>query len=104
MHIVVLVTAPKEPEARKIANYLVTKKLAACVNIMPKIESFFWWEGKIDKAKEFLLVIKTKKQLFNKLVKAVKSKHSYSVPEIIALPIIAGNKDYLEWISESILL
>lgn len=101
MYIVVLVTAPKASEARKIANFLLTKKLAACVNIMPKIESFFWWEGKIDNAKELLLVIKTKKQLLNKLIKAVKSKHSYSVPEIIALPIVTGNKDYLEWINES---
>jgi periplasmic divalent cation tolerance protein len=101
MHIVVLVTVPTVSHAKKITNFLLKEKLVACVNIIPKVESFFWWEGKIDNAKELLLVIKTKKQLLNKLIKAVKSKHPYSVPEIIALPIIAGNKDYLEWINDS---
>jgi periplasmic divalent cation tolerance protein len=77
-------------------------KLAACVNIIDNIKSIFWWQGKIDKAKEVLLIIKTKKKLIDKLIKKVKSLHSYAVPEIIALPIIAGNKKYLEWIDESV--
>lgn len=101
MYIVVLITIPSGNQAEKLANFLLSKKLAACINIVPKVESFFWWQAKIDKAKESLLVIKTKKQLFNKLVKAVKSKHPYSVPEIIALPIVSGNKDYLDWIDDS---
>lgn len=101
MYIVVLVTVPNRLQAKKITNFLLKKKLAACVNILDKVESFFWWEGKIDKAKESLLVIKTKKSLINKLIKAVKSKHAYSVPEIIVLPVTSGNKDYLKWISET---
>ncbi len=100
-HIVVLVTAGSKEEARKIASGLLEEKLAACVNIIEGVESRFWWQGKIDSAKEALLVIKTKKELFNKLAKKVKSLHSYSVPEIISLPIIAGNKEYLNWINDS---
>jgi periplasmic divalent cation tolerance protein len=101
MYIVVLVTVPSARTAKKIAKFLLSNKLAACVNIIPKIESLFWWQGKIDKAKEVLLMAKTQKKLFAKLVKAVKSKHPYEVPEIIALPIISGNRKYLDWIDES---
>ena len=101
MYIVVLVTVPNMVQAKKITNFLLKKRLVACVNVISKAESFFWWQGKIDKAKELLLIIKTKRKLFNSLIKAVKSKHAYSVPEIIALPILSGNKDYLGWIDES---
>ncbi|MDD5006222.1 MAG: divalent-cation tolerance protein CutA [Candidatus Omnitrophica bacterium] len=97
----VLVTIPRVFKAKKLIDFLLSKKLAACINIIPKVDSFFWWQGKIDKAKESLLVIKTKKSLFDKLVKAIKSKHPYDVPEIIAIDIVSGNKDYLEWINES---
>ncbi|MDO8747602.1 MAG: divalent-cation tolerance protein CutA [Candidatus Omnitrophota bacterium] len=100
-YIVVFITASSKEEARKIARGLLEEKLAACVNILPGLESHFWWQGKIDSAKEALLVIKTKKELFNKLAKKVKSLHSYSVPEIIALPIVAGNTEYLNWINDS---
>lgn len=99
--IVVLVTVPTVGVAKKIARLLLTQKLAACVNIMPAAASYFWWENKIDRATERLLVMKTKRTLFSQLVKAVQSKHPYAVPEIIALPIIAGNKAYLDWINES---
>lgn len=101
MYIVVLVTVPTKAKAKEIANFVILQKLAACINIIPKIESLFWWQAKVDSAKELLLVIKTKKKLFSKLAKAVKSKHPYKVPEIIALPIVAGNKPYLDWIDES---
>ena len=101
MYIVVFITASSKKEARKIARGLLEEKLVACVNIIDEVESHFWWQGKIDSAKEALLVIKTKKELFNKLAKKVKSLHSYSVPEIISLPIISGNKDYLKWINDS---
>ena len=100
MYIVVFVTASGKKEAKKISQALLKSRLCACVNIIDGVESFFWWQGKIDQAKETLLVIKTKRELFNQLKKKVKSAHSYAVPEIIALPIIAGNKKYLEWISE----
>ena len=100
MFIVVLVTASSKEEANKIAQGLLQDKLAACVNILAGLESRFWWQGKIDSAQEVLLVIKTRKTLFNKLAKKVKSLHSYTVPEIIALPIISGNKTYLDWIND----
>lgn len=100
MHIVVLVTASSKKEADKIAQGLLEEKLAACVNIVEGLESRFWWQGKIDSAKELLLIIKTRKTLFNKLAKKVRSLHSYTVPEIIAIPIISGSKAYLDWIND----
>lgn len=100
MYIVVLVTASSKEEANKITQGLLEEKLAACVNILLGLESRFWWQGKIDSATEVLLVIKTRKTLFNKLAKKVKGLHSYTVPEIIALPIISGNKAYLDWIND----
>ena len=102
MFIVTFVTASSKKEARHIARELIKHKLAACVNIIEEIESIFWWQSKVDKAKETLLIIKTKKSKLNSLIKKVKALHSYEVPEIIALPIVAGNKEYLEWINESI--
>jgi periplasmic divalent cation tolerance protein len=100
--IMVFVTTPGIAEARKIAKTLIHKKIAACVNIARGIESLFFWEGKVNNEKETLLIIKTKKSKFNLLVKTVKSLHSYSVPEIIAFPIILADKKYLRWINESL--
>ena len=102
MNIVIFITAKDKDEAEKIAAHLVGEKLAACVNIVPGVSSVFWWEKKIDQAQEVLLIAKSKKILFKKIITAVKKVHSYSVPEIIALPIIDGNKDYLKWISDSV--
>ncbi|MCX5702078.1 MAG: divalent-cation tolerance protein CutA [Candidatus Omnitrophica bacterium] len=101
MYIVVFSTVPNKKEAELIAQGLIKDKLAACVNIIENVYSLFWWQGKIDSAKEVLLVIKTRKALAAKLTKKIKSLHSYEVPEIIALPIVSGNKEYLEWINES---
>lgn len=101
-HIVVLVTAKDTEEAQKISRKLLEGKLAACVNIVKGVRSLFWWQGKVDQADEALLVIKTQQERFPEIVSAVKSAHSYDVPEIIALPIIDGNKDYLTWIDESV--
>jgi len=101
MHIVIFITCANKKEAGRIATALVKSRLVACVNVLGNIESIFWWQGKVDKAKETLLIIKTKKPLLGKLIKKVKSLHSYTVPEIIALPIIAGSKEYLKWINES---
>lgn len=100
MKIVVFITAANKKEAKRIAKGLIKEKLAACVNIVGGIESLFWWQTKIDKAGEVLLIVKTKKQLLNRLIRLVKSLHSYTVPEIIALPIIGGNSDYLNWIDD----
>ncbi len=101
MNVVVFVTAANKKEAQKIASGLIREKLAACVNIVDSIHSLFRWQGKVDSAKEALLIIKTRRALVDKLIRRVKSSHSYDVPEIIALPVICGDKKYLEWIDES---
>ena len=102
MYLIVFITTINIEEANKIAEKLVQEKLIACANIIAGIKSIFWWEGKVDRADEVLLILKTKKSVLSKLIKAVKSAHSYSCPEVIALPIVGGNKDYLKWIDDSI--
>jgi periplasmic divalent cation tolerance protein len=99
---VVLVTAKDSAEAQKIANALLEKKLIACANLISGVQSLFWWEGKIDQAQEVLLVLKTKVSQVSEITKNVKALHSYDVPEVIALPIVAGNEDYLKWIKDSV--
>ncbi len=96
--IVILVTASSEGEAKKIARSLVEKRLAACVNIIKDVQSVFRWKGKILDEKELLLIIKTRKKLYKNVEEEIKTLHAYEVPEIIALPIISGSKDYLYWI------
>jgi periplasmic divalent cation tolerance protein len=98
--VVIFVTTSSEQEARKLAEQLLTKRKAACVNIVPKVASSFWWQGKLDSAQESLLIIKTRASLLQEVMDLVKAAHSYSVPEIIALPIIGGNQDYLNWIDD----
>jgi periplasmic divalent cation tolerance protein len=102
MYIVVFVTASSSKEAQTIADKLVRARLIACANIVDNIKSIFRWEGKPDSAKEVLLIMKSKKSCLPKIIKMVKSLHSYDVPEIIALPIISGDKKYLRWLDESV--
>jgi periplasmic divalent cation tolerance protein len=102
MHIIVFVTAGSKKEAGKIAACLIKEKLAACVNIVDKLDSLFLWEGKAQRAKEALLIIKTRKEKFSRLVKLVKSRHSYTLPEIIAIPVLSGDKPYLRWIDAAL--
>lgn len=99
--IVVLVTVPNEDEAARIAQALVKEKLAACANIITNIRSIYRWEGKIEDAPEVLMVVKTQTRCFNALSAKVRELHSYTVPEIIALPITDGSEDYLTWLRES---
>ena len=96
--IVIFITTGTEEEAHKIAELLLSKRKAACVNIVPRVDSSFWWQDKLDSARESLLIIKTRASLLQQVIALVKEVHSYSVPEIIALPIIGGNQDYLKWI------
>ncbi len=101
--IVVLVTCWSRKEARKIARTLVERRLAACVNeIGIPVASTYRWKGRIESAKEFLLVIKTSRKRFAALRGAVRELHSYEVPEIIALPIVVGSDAYLKWIGDSV--
>ncbi|MFH1898498.1 MAG: divalent-cation tolerance protein CutA [Candidatus Desantisbacteria bacterium] len=99
--VVVLITAP-QAEAKELARILVGEKLAACANIIDTISSIYWWEGKIQDDKESLLILKTRNDLVDTLIARTRQIHSYAVPEIIALPIIRGNQDYLNWIDESV--
>ena len=98
---VILVTCGSEEEALSIARTLVEERLAACVNLVSPVRSIYRWEGKIWDEKEWLLIIKTQKQRFEELERKVKSLHSYSVPEIIGLPIIEGSSSYLYWLKET---
>ncbi len=100
---IVLVTCGTLKEARRIARTVVSKRLAACVNIsLSPVESFYTWKGKLEKAREYLLVMKTTAKRLAELEEEVKRLHSYDVPEFIAVPIVAGSGDYLGWLQESV--
>jgi len=99
--IVVIVTAPSEDLAVTIARALVETRLAACANIIKSIRSIYTWRGKTEDDTEVLMIVKTRRELFDLLKSKVKELHSYEVPEIIALPIIAGSDDYLKWLRAS---
>ena len=100
--IVVFVTTSTEEEAYGIAELLLSERKAACINIVPKVDSLFWWQGKLDSAQESLLIIKTRASLLPEIITMVKEVHSYEVPEIIAIPIIGGSEDYLNWIDSEV--
>ncbi len=99
-YIVVLITASKEEEAAKIAKDIVTSRLAACVNIVRGIRSIYRWQEKIEDEGEVLMIVKARRNLFGELKERVKELHSYTVPEIIALPIIEGSEEYLKWLGD----
>jgi len=96
--IIIFVTAANQQEAEQIAQYLVEKKLIACGNIVSPIFSIFHWEGKFCKENEVLLMLKTRRTYFDIVQQQVKKLHSYDTPEIIALPVIDGSDDYLNWV------
>ena len=98
--LVVLITAPTEEDAAAMANALVEGRLAACVNIIRQIRSIYRWQGKIEDDQEVLMIAKTRKECFAELVNKVKELHTYSVPEIIALPVMDGFEGYLGWLKE----
>jgi periplasmic divalent cation tolerance protein len=98
--IIILVTTASKAEAEKIAQALLQEHLIACANIVGPVSSHFIWEGKIDCAEEFLMVMKSKKELFDRVVERVKGLHSYEVAEVLALPVVAGSEKYLGWMDE----
>ncbi|MBI5814100.1 MAG: divalent-cation tolerance protein CutA [Nitrospinae bacterium] len=100
--IVVLVTASGEEEAAKIAGELVSRRLAACVNIIPGARSIYRWEGKICDGREALMIVKTTADKFTRLSETVAELHSYSTPEVIAMPVTAGSEKYLGWVFDSV--
>lgn len=99
-HLVVLITTPSSEEGHRLARALVDERLAACVNILSPIQSIYRWEGQVQEDREVLLVVKTTAQMLEPLSLRVRQLHSYEVPEIIALQVVAGASDYLDWIDE----
>jgi len=96
----IYITAGSVEEARTIGNKLVSDKLAACVNIIDNVRSMYWWEGEVQDDKEVILIAKTRESLVPELVEKVRSIHSYSCPCIVSLPILDGNRAFLDWIVE----
>ena len=101
-YVVILITCAHYNEADKVAGALVKEKLAACANVLLHSESIFWWRKKIERASEIVIIAKTAARLLPNVIKRVKELHSYEVPEIIALPVIGGSDQYLDWIEDSV--
>ena len=99
--IVVLITAPNREEAIRLADMIVGAHLAACVQILPEMESVYRWQGKIERQPEILLIAKTTQGRFDEIEREVRALHSYDTPEIVALPIVAGSEPYLRWLTEA---
>jgi periplasmic divalent cation tolerance protein len=98
--IMVMVTCRSSRDATDLANVLLEERLVACVNIAGRIRSLFFWEGAPQRESESLLLMKTQRDLFDKLRERVEELHSYDVPEIVAVPLVCGNKEYLDWIEK----
>ena len=100
--IVVLSTCASQKEAEKLAREVVEQRLAACVNVLPGIQSYYRWQGKLESAVECLLIIKSSRERFELLCGALEKAHSYEVPEIIALPVVEGAANYLNWLQANL--
>jgi periplasmic divalent cation tolerance protein len=100
--IVVLSTCESQEQAERIARHLIEKRLAACVNILPRLRSIYRWRDKIEDSEEFLLLIKSRRDLFEALRTELASMHSYEVPEAIALPVVDGSEEYLAWLDREV--
>jgi len=100
-HVMVWVTVPDRATARRVARAVLTAKAAACVNIVPGVESHYWWKGKIEKGRELLLIMKTSQARLRALERWVKEVHPYETPEFVVTPLKAGSEPYLDWIDSS---
>jgi len=100
--VLVLSTCGSAEEGERIARMLLEQRLAACVNVVAPIRSFYWWQGKVEDSPECLLVIKSSRHLFDRLRVALEAAHSYEVPEILVLPIVDGSANYLNWMDENL--
>lgn len=101
-NVLVFMTTSTKREAQKIVQSLLEKRLIACANVYGPVESHYWWQSKIEKAKEILVLMKSKQNLVPKLAQAVKEIHSYEVPEILAVPIVQGYQPYLKWLNSTL--
>lgn len=99
-YVLVYITSKDKAEAKKIGAFLLKKRLAACVNVFQNMDSMYWWKGKIEEAAEAVLIVKTRRELAEKVIAAVKKLHSYQCPCVLALDVSDGNKDYLDWIGK----
>jgi periplasmic divalent cation tolerance protein len=99
-YIVIMSTVSGEAEGQRIADGLVSRGLAACVNVLPGVTSYYKWQGKSEVGQELLMLIKTRASNYGKIRDVIKELHSYEVPEIVALPIVSGDESYLKWIDE----
>jgi periplasmic divalent cation tolerance protein len=97
----ILISVPDKKTATRLSDILLSDNLVACINVIPGVESIYKWQGKTEKSKESLLILKTKKSLAKRIIQTVKNNHPYKVPEIISLAIDSGSKDYLNWIKDS---
>lgn len=102
MEIVIFCTTANRAEAEAISAALLERKLIACSNVLDGAHSLFWWEGKVQNEKEHIMIMKSVDDLFEQLEETIKKMHSYDVPEIIALPIVKGSKEYLNWLKEAV--
>jgi periplasmic divalent cation tolerance protein len=100
--IVVLTTCESQDQAEQLARHLVDHRLAACVNILPGARSIYRWKDKIEDSAEFVLVIKSRRDVFNKVREAIAQLHSYEIPEVIALPVVDGSDAYLRWLDREV--
>lgn len=100
--IVVLNTCGSQEEAERLARALIEQRLAACVNIVPRMRSIYRWKGAVESAEEWLLLIKSSRPLFERLRTALESAHSFEVPEVLALPVVDGAADYLDWLEANL--
>ena len=98
---VVLITCPSKPVALKLARWMIRGHAAACVNVLGPAESIFWWQGRVDHAREYLLIVKTARQNLPALRRGLTARHPYTVPELVALPISDGLPAYLDWVRSS---
>ncbi len=98
----VLVTTSSLEEGQSIARAVLERKLAACANLVPSVQSLFWWDGKLEEAQETIMILKTREEVLPQLIEVIKSLHSYTVCEVISLPITQGNPAYLDWIQETV--
>jgi len=101
-NLLIFTTTASDAEARKVATTLVERRLAACVNIMPRVASVYRWQGQVEAAEEFLLIIKTVKAKQSQVQSAIRELHSYELPECIAIEVEGGSAEYLEWITDSV--
>jgi periplasmic divalent cation tolerance protein len=100
--IVVFSACGSQDEAAQLARRLLEARLAACVNVIMQIRSYYWWKGKIEESSEWLLVVKTSRELFEQVRSVLEAAHSYELPEVLALPVVAGSPNYLAWIDREL--